>query len=452
MKQISRVFPVFLIILAVACSSESIEDVIKNGDLNEVVKRLEDISNTDEKDEKGHTMLYYAVIYNQLEIFETLLKYGASYKPSPGSKDLRLIAAERAHEEILEYCMLEYDVFFDDWEEEDAFVKQLVSYKLLDILKLYFEAFEDSRVKMSTTYDIALEQGSEEIINYLEGELLQYWPVFDPGMDPVDPDPGCESVFGSAFLYLQDNESELGMEPVYEEYPQSGYFVIRIWDPYEAFAQVLDQLLSQPRANDDGWRSGLKNSYFHHVVSVLPARLPSFTRHDGYHTKANASLRDQYIAYFLHRVDRDPVVIQRLWNMWQNVVLERISVRKYVELDFHSSVEALLYNWEYIGNHFGYQDTLKQCYDDLEKMHWDESNKDGVYGWDWYSRIPDCLYIDNPWGVSQSWTASFWVRRYHEGNHEVVERILREIKSYYGEDERLKEWIREKGIIEIEEY
>jgi ankyrin repeat protein len=83
----------------------------------------------------------------------------------------------------------------------------------------------------------------------------------------------------------------------------------------------------------------------------------------------------------------------------------------------------------------------------LENMHYDKQR----YYWNWREHIPRSLITGNERGEGAIWAASFWVRRFQEGNHEEVAAILEEIKQHYEADEELPALIDAKRIAELEE-
>jgi len=80
----------FLIILVSACSGGGFEKHIKDGNLEEIASMINGGIDLDEQDKEGHTMLYYAILYDRPAIAELLCDHRASVSADASAGDLAL--------------------------------------------------------------------------------------------------------------------------------------------------------------------------------------------------------------------------------------------------------------------------------------------------------------------------------------------------------------------------
>lgn len=207
------------------------------------------------------------------------------------------------------------------------------------------------------------------------------------------------------------------------EYRSSSRFLLR----------TLEDLV-HPVLSEDGWNSGLVNSYFHHVLEPLPEFLPAISSHHGYFRNCGGSGDvtefQGWRAYLFHRMDRSLENVGALWNASKGAVFGLVSAEVYVRNDFQRTVDALLASDRHIRSLRDGATRLERSWNDVVE----ESRGDWTQpcsGPEWANGIDTGLKVSNRWDIDENWVASFWMRRHHEGNRDVVRSILLEIQKHY---------------------
>lgn len=131
--------------------------------------------------------------------------------------------------------------------------------------------------------------------------------------------------------------------------------------------------------------------------------------------------------YLFFHISRDAKNIERLWNIFDDLVLEIIA--PYMEDGRREKlyVQILMEAWDCISEKKNYEKKLDEIYGDLVEY--------GYYSVDDYSKTIACPSVNNRLitptdeylQYEKGWIYSFWVRRHHEGNAEVTYKILQRL-------------------------
>lgn len=423
----------------VSCGKKSeLSTFIEQGNTEEISKLLEKGLNPNDTLANGRSLVYQAIQEDQIEVLRQLVEAGATICYDDRETDHRFMAIEIGHKDITKWLMDRNAKFYNrDHYYEIATL--LVQNDWVDLLEGYDL---QSRLDKEETLELlamANLDGSVEMQNYLIGLLRNFWSVTE---------------FAEYSRELDETLDEINfMRPLVIEQMQfvDQGVILKLDNGEEFLEEILKDYLSKPLLNDDGYKSALKNSYFHNVTVLLPKFLPVNSRHEGYYS--NSEDRVTYktaMAYFIHRTRRSNENIELLWSIWKGYIFEKLTPEMYVDLDFYRSVETLIETFDSIKTVPGYKDLLQSSWDRIEQIHnGAELDEYGVYGMDWYLGIEEQLLFNNQHDVNIAWLSSFWIRRYHEGNYEVVEQILREIREHYSTTYELKTLVEERRIKDV---
>lgn len=181
--------------------------------------------------------------------------------------------------------------------------------------------------------------------------------------------------------------------------------------------------------------SHLSQRYFATVYNNLPAFVSPKERHQGYYANEQQSdFYGQLLSYFVYRIDRSPDNIQRIWDALGSTLMNRIDRALYTELHIKKWLDLHLATYEHLRSQPNYKTQLTNAYNQLQREH---SNDHSIYD---QAEFLSPLMENDPYESDSSLTAySFWMRRHHEGNADVVAQILKEASAHFGQNTSSKE-------------
>lgn len=196
-----------------------------------------------------------------------------------------------------------------------------------------------------------------------------------------------------------------------------------------------------------GEKSYPRLAYWENIVVQLPDHVQYgvHERYSGYSDMRDEASRA--LAYLVYRTDRSPKHLRALFERYRKVVFAAVPRQRYHAAGWGRFTRGLLASYDHLVTHAKYPEILDQV--DREIREADESemfsggrtaNSYGIYAS--YGLIASKVqaeFVHEGGGYSTGdeytdvvWFSSFWLRRYREGNMEVVRDILRELEAHYG--------------------
>ena len=204
---------------------------------------------------------------------------------------------------------------------------------------------------------------------------------------------------------------------------------------------LLENLLSRSK-----FGPRITSNYFLYVYHALPGFVPEDERHNGYysHEPSNLTRREKLLAYAIYRLDRSPENIENLFQCVKPVLRELVPPQTYEKMGIKSKVNGLIDSYDQISGIEDYEDKLSKAYavaDTMTGQFIDYGERkvfrkfeDSAYGFSVYDlnkHIMEYLIPGQERFHSMPADPSFWMRRHHEGNMELVYSILLEIQEMY---------------------
>jgi hypothetical protein len=190
-------------------------------------------------------------------------------------------------------------------------------------------------------------------------------------------------------------------------------------------------LLDTPDRKYDPHRSPLKNNWFHHVYAMLPDFVPKSARHVGYYEDNQKTERGSLLAFIATRTDRSTRSLETLWGYLKPHLDELVPKSEWERKKVGETVQALIDMHDAIAKMPNFEAKLAELNAESRSL------EEGVVPHIAYGREPPFRTLYEEFTetikteIDTAWLASFWARRQHEGNREVVLKILRELHARY---------------------
>ena len=169
-----------------------------------------------------------------------------------------------------------------------------------------------------------------------------------------------------------------------------------------------------------------KVTYWEYVVSQLPDWIP-FPDHYGGYVEEQSDW-NLMLGALVYSMDRDAAFLRSTFDHFKEAIYENISPEEFQGNGFDITIDRLLIAHDDIQQKAS-GDVLESIYSQMlhDPTHdiWDR--QDNRYAF--LSPITQGSPISETYDLD--WFYSFWVRRHHEQNTEVVFQILMEIKRHY---------------------
>ncbi len=439
-------------LVLLSCNTgNDITELIKNGDIEEVKKLLaKDFHPTDTIGDR--TYFEVAVYEGQLEILKEFFKHSGELLESYQKQDLVFLSIKENKREIYNYLFK--DSLFEDHKEAWATVLSLLEDSDWDD---EFGRLMLINNDVNIFYDFIQKHHDNERYTKLMPKLFKrHWPVY-------------EAYIGS--IYHENNEYEEyegyedeayenpdGYEPEFE-YLKGNYnsLISKIEDRYSSLNfQHFSANKESKRVllSFDENANKIFNNFYHRVFvdknfekytdtpdprdfytgtvsRRIPLYLPFFSRFchpfkDENDLNKMHNSDKQLFAYIFHRLDRSSFIIKWMWEAWKETVFSNISTRTYFKKGFYDYTEALIRTYDSLTSRERYKEHLADAYDKIASC-----NHDFFYA----CIIEEVRYREDGWRIDWNWAPGFWIRRFHEGNEEVVYNILKEISAHYAGNE-----------------
>jgi len=193
----------------------------------------------------------------------------------------------------------------------------------------------------------------------------------------------------------------------------------------------------------------ITSNYFWYVYNALPRFVSQDERHGGYYAHGRASKyssRERLLAYAVYRLDRSPENIRRLFNSFKPVITQMVDRSLYEKMGVEQKVERLIDSYNVVTSFNNYKEKLSGAYAVADTMtgkfvdHGDHREfrefENSAYGFsahDLNEHVMKHLVPRQERFHSMPADLSFWMRRNHEGNMDVVYSILLEIQKMYSD-------------------
>lgn len=189
----------------------------------------------------------------------------------------------------------------------------------------------------------------------------------------------------------------------------------------------------------------ITSNYFWFIYNALPQFIGEKERHNGYYkNECDLDFRDRLVAYAIYRVDRSPGNIQKIFDYTQPFLTGLMPKAKYRHMNLDQKVNNHIHCYDMLTEIENYKELLtdfySKTYTEEGKMKV-EGNPDvrkhynnAAYGYASYllaEEISKRLDLSRHSALYGQPCLSFWMRRNHEGNMEVVYDILEKVKKMY---------------------
>lgn len=147
------------------------------------------------------------------------------------------------------------------------------------------------------------------------------------------------------------------------------------------------------------------------------------------------------LQFLVSNMSREKGQVMQLFNRYEELLYCLIPEELYKESAMHLYVRTLLYTYEQLHcQEEDYNALMTRFYDlglEVERVGWEAEER--VFS-EYEPYIDDIiherfestqLYLDSRFSRTVQWFYSFWARRHHEGNDEVVHEILQRINAHY---------------------
>lgn len=210
----------------------------------------------------------------------------------------------------------------------------------------------------------------------------------------------------------------------------------------ESVKVIRNYLSENLLATNNPISSGIVSNYFWFIYNALPNFVDKTERHNGYYAGENKqSFEEKLKAYSIYRINRNSENIQLLFNIIKPQLKKILSTEEYKNLQVDQEVNSLIKSYEYIVKINNYKKLLNDSYNHVDtatgvfyiyenkKIFTKFSEAYGRSAYDIEHIISSHLGIrEEIYGLNN---LSFWMRRNHENNMEIVYSILKEINNIY---------------------
>lgn len=188
----------------------------------------------------------------------------------------------------------------------------------------------------------------------------------------------------------------------------------------------------------------MHTSYFWYIYNPLPDFVDSKERHHGYymHQQKKYSAQDRRVAYAIYRIDRSPSNLKRGYAFVKPIIRQVLPSAQFNYNNAGEILRGLLDSYDAITSVDGYtkkfDDFWDRYYTSSGAMRTDnpkvKEEYDTAYG---FSSSLLAEHLSAEFGFDRynsmygSLWLSFWMRRHHEGNMDVVHDILLDIAKMY---------------------
>ncbi len=433
----------------VSCGSENdVTGYIESGNVDEIKKLLaKDLNPMDTVGNR--TYFQYAVYEGQPEILKEFFNHSGATLEDYQVEDLLFLSIKENQKEIYEFLSDKVDFTNEphnvahlfklleeaDWEEEIA--KKIQLNTTVGVFYDFFNSNNENKDSKDVLVSLLLRQFPINEI-YIGSKYDGYseeeeYEGDEPYEEYEEPEMDYESgSFSSMVNLMEERKSSLMISSVSADLDSKKALVTFDGDPNKLFNSFYQRVFVDNDFEYYGDFQDIRTRYTGTITKRLPMFLPKYSRFSHPYTEEK-ELRKMYnsdkqlFAYLFHRIDRNPLIVKWLWAAWKETIFSNISTKTYFRKGFYDYTEALIKTYDTITSRDNYSDALDQAYQNLA------TNKCELY-------LEDCIpesirYYEDGWRTDWMWAPSFWARRFHEGNQEVVYNILKEISAHYAGNE-----------------
>ncbi|MGM0375454.1 MAG: hypothetical protein ACQEQ0_01615 [Bacteroidota bacterium] len=212
--------------------------------------------------------------------------------------------------------------------------------------------------------------------------------------------------------------------------------------------EVMEEYLTSNLLSRSRFGPRISSNYFWYVYNALPDFVSGDERHSGYYAHADEkdlNARERLLAYAIYRIDRSPENIQRLFDSFKPLIPKLVSPATYDRMNVREKVNGLIQSYEMVTSFENYEEKLSKAYavaDTMTGQFVDHGShrefrkfENSAYGFsahDLNMHVMEHLLPEDHGRIhNMPADPSFWMRRNHEGNMEVVYSILQEIREMY---------------------
>ena len=270
-----------------ALDNKSIFDIAANGTSAEISKSMETGTNINTLDAKGYTPLMYAILHDNYEVFQYLVKHGSEMNTvSANGCNIPILLGYFSFDNFKKACsllneqginidqpsnnnmsLLHYLVFACDYEKveyllqfkPDLYRKESVSQSLpIDMLQYSSYQYtniislsEDKKEKCKKIQELLIEKGSPDItfLPLTIGRFGNFLFVNFKIINQIMPDISVDQINLSKYYTFYRNENQdtarLDLEKIYEMYEDIG-LKIEISVYKEKFQEIINQCAESP--------------------------------------------------------------------------------------------------------------------------------------------------------------------------------------------------------------
>jgi hypothetical protein len=189
----------------------------------------------------------------------------------------------------------------------------------------------------------------------------------------------------------------------------------------------------------------ITSNYFWFIYNALPKFVGEKERHNGYYkNECDLDFRDRLVAYAIYRVDRSPENIKKIFDYVQPFLTGLMPKTKYEHMNLDKKVNNLIQCNDMLSEINNYKEALTEFYNKTYTSDGKmivEGNpavskhyNDAAYGYSTHvlaEELSKHLNLNRYSALYARPCLSFWMRRNHEGNMEVVYDILKRVKGVY---------------------
>ena len=465
---------ILLIIVAfglVYCDSKNdITNYIETGNVEEIKKIL--AKYFDPTDTIGNrTYFQYAIYEGQVDIFEAFFEHSGSRLEDYQVQDLLFLSIKVKQRKIFDY--LSKETLYEDsrslvahaldlleevgWTDEyerlmllnnDVHIfydfiekhKDNEKYEAL-MLKLFKRHWPVSEVYIGSKYDGYSDEDEYDEYEGERGEAYEDPESFDEPLAEYE-----QGSFNTLMKVAEDKYLGLDIHYFTVFYEEKKALLSFEQDENKMFNNFYKRVFEDNNFDRYGDSQDIRARYTGTITKRLPYYLPKFSRFSHPYTEESEfrqmhNSNNQLFAYLFHRLDRNSVILEWMWKAWKETVFKNIPLKTYFGKSFYDYTEGLIQTYDTITSRDNYIELLAEGYHNLAV-----NKNDNIY-----DCIPETVrYEENSWRVDWTWTSGFWARRFHEGNQELIYKILKEISAHYaGAD--LKELVKKRLEKEISE-
>lgn len=222
--------------------------------------------------------------------------------------------------------------------------------------------------------------------------------------------------------------------------------------PNENLDIIKEYLAKKLLENPAPWGIDIRGNYFWNIYNALPSFVSAKDRHTGYNMGAREyTNNEQLMAYAIWRIDRSSDNILRLFKFAKPLIKSIVPDNNYSSWGIETYVNEAIHSYSEIANIPNYNMLLHNAYAQADtttgafmwegKSRYFRSFENSAYGFtadELNQIISSHLGFDRHNNLSTSPWLSFWMRRNHEGNIQVVYDILNQIREMYSPNQSHK--------------